>query len=61
MELIQNVLDNESKLKEKYTILARRAMTSGGYRIYSTIDLKLYNHFKKIAKDYDDKFGPTMI
>ncbi|WP_249336625.1 transglycosylase domain-containing protein [Sporosarcina sp. Marseille-Q4063] len=52
-------LENEGKLKDKYSILARREMTSGGYRIYSTIDLKLYNHFQKVSKDYNDKFGPT--
>ena len=43
-------IDNEKKLKEKYSILARRSMTSDGYRIYSTIDKKLYDHFKEIAK-----------
>ncbi|MBO1910116.1 penicillin-binding protein, partial [Microvirga sp. 3-52] len=51
-------LDNEGKLKDKYIILARREMTSGGYRIYSTIDLKLYNHFQKIKDEYK-LYGPT--
>ena len=52
-------IDNESKLKEKYSILARRAMTSRGYKIYSTIDLKLYDHFQEIKDNYEI-YGPTL-
>ncbi len=51
-------LDVESKLKEKYKILARRAMTTGGYRIYSTIDKKLYDKMNEVAKNFEH-YGHT--
>ncbi len=51
-------LDNESKLKEKYRILADRELRSKGYKIYSTIDKKMYDSMQK-AKDNFPYYGPT--
>ena len=45
-------LDEEENLYEKYIILADRDIRSGGYRIYSTIDKKLYDAMNKVAKDF---------
>ena len=51
-------LDNESKLKEKYRILADRELRSKGYKIYSTIDKKMYDSMQKV-KDNFPYYGPT--
>lgn len=53
-------LDNEKKLKDKYIILARRSMTTDGYRIYSTIDKDIYDEFQKI-KDNFPNYGTTLM
>ena len=53
-------LKNEKKLRDKYSILARRSMTVDGYRIYSTIDRDLYDEFQKI-KDNFPNYGPTLL
>lgn len=45
-------LANESKLKEKYTILADRELRSKGYKIYSTIDKKMYNTMQKVKNSF---------
>ena len=52
-------LKNEKKLRDKYSILARRSMTVDGYRIYSTIDKDIYDEFQKI-KDNFPNYGPTL-
>lgn len=51
-------IDKESKLREKYTILADRELRSKGYKIYSTIDKKLYDAMDK-AKDSFPYYGAT--
>jgi len=45
-------LDEEENLYEKYIILADRDIRSGGYRVYTTIDKKLYDAMNKVAKDF---------
>lgn len=51
-------LEEESKLNEKYLILADRAMRENGYRIHSTIDKDMYDAHQKV-KDNFKEFGPT--
>lgn len=51
-------LDKESKLKEKYMILADRELRSSGYKIYSTIDKDIYDAMDK-AKDSFPYYGAT--
>lgn len=45
-------IDNESKLREKYRIMARRAMSTNGYRIHSTIDKELFDSMNNAAKNF---------
>lgn len=42
----------EENLREKYLILADRDLRSGGYRIYSTIDKKMYDSMQKAAENF---------
>ncbi|TWT26397.1 transglycosylase domain-containing protein [Planomicrobium sp. CPCC 101110] len=51
-------LDENDKLYEEYAILADRAVRSNGYRIYSTINKKLYDAQQK-AKDNYKTYGTT--
>ncbi|WP_083446196.1 transglycosylase domain-containing protein [Viridibacillus arvi] len=51
-------LKNEKKLKEKYTILADRELRSKGYKIYSTIDKKMYDNMQNV-KDNFAYYGAT--
>lgn len=51
-------LDKESKLKEKYMILADRELRSSGYKIYSTIDKDIYDAMDA-AKDSFPYYGAT--
>ncbi|WP_146547996.1 transglycosylase domain-containing protein [Rummeliibacillus suwonensis] len=51
-------LDQEDKLKEKYVILADRELRSKGYKIYSTIDKKMYDTMQKV-KDNFPYYGTT--
>jgi len=51
-------LDEEENLEEKYMILADRDVRSGGYRIYSTIDKKMYDAMQESAKNFN-KYGTT--
>ena len=46
-------LDVESKLKEKYKIIAQRAMSTNGYRIHSTINKELYDSLNEVAKKFE--------
>lgn len=46
-------LDVESKIKEKYSIIAQRAMSTNGYRIHSTIDKKMYDRLNEVAKNFE--------
>lgn len=45
-------LDEEEKLKNKYTILADRDIRSSGYRIYSTIDKDMYDKMNEAARNF---------
>ena len=51
-------LKNETKLKEKYTILADRDVRSKGYRIYSTINKDMYDSMQKAAENFKN-YGHT--
>lgn len=51
-------LKNESRLKEKYVILADRELRSKGYKIYSTIDKNMYDAMQKV-KDNFPYYGTT--
>ncbi|GEK33847.1 transglycosylase domain-containing protein [Kurthia sibirica] len=51
-------LDKESKMKEKYMILADRELRSKGYKVYSTINKKTYDAMQK-AKDSFPYYGAT--
>lgn len=51
-------LDKEAKLKEKYVILADRELRASGYKIYSTIDKKLYDSMDA-AKESFPYYGAT--
>nr|WP_153730933.1 transglycosylase domain-containing protein [Sporosarcina obsidiansis] len=44
--------DDDSKIKEKYEMLADRSMRTDGYRIYSTIDKDLYDKMNEVAKNF---------
>lgn len=46
-------IENESKLKEKYKIMARREMSTKGYRIHSTVDKDLFDSMNKAAKNFE--------
>lgn len=50
--------DEEENLKEKYMILADRDIRSGGYRIYSTINKKMYDSMQVAAKNFQ-YYGQT--
>jgi len=45
-------LKTESKLEEKYSILADRDVRSKGYRIYSTINKDMYDAMQKAADNF---------
>ncbi|MFD0943200.1 transglycosylase domain-containing protein [Savagea faecisuis] len=47
-------LEQEQKLKEKYRIIADRAMRTEGYRIHSTIDRDMYKEMNRVAKEYQN-------
>ncbi|WP_391202625.1 transglycosylase domain-containing protein [Psychrobacillus sp. L4] len=51
-------LKNESKLREKYDIIAKRALSTGGYRIHTTINKDMYEAMIKV-KDEFDTYGHT--
>lgn len=45
-------LDEEENLMEKYSIIADRDIRSSGYRIYSTIDKKMYDSMNEAARNF---------
>lgn len=51
-------LKEEATLKEKYTILADRAMRINGYRIHSTIDKPMYDAMQEVEEKFE-YFGVT--
>lgn len=48
----------ESKLYEKYNIIAQRAVSTGGYRIHTTIDRDMYETMLKVRDEFDT-YGHT--
>ncbi len=46
-------LDSEKKLNDKYEILARRAMSTNGYRIHSTIHKELFDGLSETAQKFE--------
>ena len=45
--------EEDEKVEEKYLILAERAMRTGGYRIYSTIEKDLYDEMVKVGNEFE--------
>lgn len=43
----------DEKVHEKYKILAERAMRTGGYRIYSTVEKDLYDAMNKVGQEFE--------
>ena len=64
--------EGDSKVKEKYEIMAERSMRTDGYRIYSTINKDLYDKLNEVARNFqyygftytsqevDDESGKTI-
>ncbi|WP_313891558.1 transglycosylase domain-containing protein [Psychrobacillus sp.] len=46
-------LKHESKLYEKYDILAKRAISTGGYRIHTTINKEMYETMLKVRDEFE--------
>ncbi|MCM3743643.1 penicillin-binding protein [Sporosarcina luteola] len=46
-------VDSDEKVKDKYKILAERAMRTGGYRIYSTVEKDLYDEMNKVGQEFE--------
>lgn len=46
-------VDEDEKVSEKYKILAERAMRTGGYRIYSTVEKDLYDAMNKVGQEFE--------
>lgn len=46
-------LKAEEKLQEKYEMIARRAMSTNGYRIHTTIDKDLYDGLNEVAEKFE--------
>lgn len=44
--------DEDSKIKEKYEIMADRSMRTDGYRIFSTINKDLYDKMNEVADNF---------
>lgn len=44
--------EGDSKVKEKYTIMADRSMRTDGYRIYSTINQDLYDKMNEVSNNF---------
>lgn len=53
-------LEKDEELEKKYKILAKRDLKMKGYRIYSTIDKKIYDSFQKVVENYQH-FGPDQM
>lgn len=51
-------LQEDKKLNEKYSILAERSMRNDGFRIYSTVDLQLYNAMNDVSENFS-QYGFT--
>ena len=51
-------LKNESKLIEKYDILAERSIRTDGYRIHTTINKEMYETMLKVRDEFDS-YGHT--
>ena len=46
-------LQVEDKLQEKYEMIARRAMSTNGYRIHSTVNKELYDGLNETARNFE--------
>lgn len=46
-------LKEEQQLQEKYELIARRAMSTNGYRIHSTIEKDLFDGMNETAKNFE--------
>ncbi|WP_432358063.1 transglycosylase domain-containing protein [Sporosarcina sp. UB5] len=46
-------IKEDKKVLEKYEILAERAMRTGGYRIYSTVEKDLYDAMNKVGQEFE--------
>lgn len=46
-------LQSEEKLKEKYEMIAKRAMTTNGYRIHTTVNKELYDGLNEVAENFE--------
>jgi penicillin-binding protein 1B len=46
-------LDQEDKLREKYSIIATRSMKNDGYRIYSTVNKDLYDKMNQVGDSFE--------
>ncbi len=51
-------LDKEASTKEKYTIMAKRAASTGGYRIHTTINKDMYETMLKVRDEFT-MYGAT--
>lgn len=51
-------LNSETKLYEKYNIIAKRAVSTGGYRIHTTINREMYEKML-LVKDEFEFYGHT--
>lgn len=45
-------IENEARLREKYKILADRELRTKGYKIYSTIDKKMYDGMNSVKNNF---------
>lgn len=53
-------LEKSDTLKEEYTMKASRALSSGGYKINTTINKEIYDAFQKVTKEYNN-FGVEKV
>ncbi len=51
-------LEKEATTREKYTIIAKRAASTGGYRIHTTINKDMYETMLKVRDEFD-MYGAT--
>jgi len=54
-----NRLDEEARLREKYEILADRELRTKGYKIYSTVDKKMYDAMNNVKTNFSS-YGTTL-
>ena len=52
-------IDEEARLREKYEILADRELRTKGYKIYSTVDKKMYDAMNNVKNNFSS-YGTTL-